>query len=139
MRRYELTDYAEMASWYEARGEGVPAPQFLPRVGLLEPGVAAGFLTATDTAVCWIGDFVSNPTAPGMARGRALAAIARGLLEEAKTLGYESAILMSREPGILRQAQRMAFRPLGEFAMMYRASRSDEPGCPSDNHAEALV
>lgn len=136
MRRYEATDYAEMASWYEARGNAVPPPQFLPRVGFFEPGIAAGFLTATDTAVCWIGDFISNPSASGMARGRALVAIARRLLLEAEALGFEASILTSREPGILRQAERMAFKPLGNFAMMYRASGSDEPGT-SDNSVEA--
>lgn len=127
MRRYEPTDYPEIADWYAARGEIALPLECFPRTGLILPGVAAGFLYATDSALALIDCVVTNPEASPMARGRAVSGVLRALLDEAGKQGFRIVAGSTRYRGMRRSAERIGFKYTGDFAMMFAATTFAEP------------
>jgi hypothetical protein len=85
MRPFELSDLAELNSWYRARGDQPISIELLPPTGFIEPGVAAGFLYLTNSSLALIEGFVSNPAASSEARHQALSAITAAILDLAET------------------------------------------------------
>lgn len=120
MRRYAPSDCAEVAGWYEARGERAPPPDTLPTLGLIVPGAAAGWLYRTDSSVCLLEGFVTNPAAPLRARHRAIGAIIDALIEEAKAEGFRYVVGMARSNGIASVARRRQFKAIGAHVMLTR-------------------
>lgn len=133
MRRFRPTDYGEIAGWYETRGRTPPGLACLPMTGFIVPGVAAGFLYATDSALGIIDCLVSNPSASVLARGRALVAISSALVAAAENMGVRALVTTTREPGVIRQAERMAFRQVGQFVTMVREVPATDRVEPATN------
>ncbi len=90
VRRYHLDDFKEVAEW--GKGWGFTyEPDLFPKVGFIVPGVAAYFLYATDSAVCYLEHMVSNPKTFGRERDLALKMVVEAILEEAAKRGYRVA------------------------------------------------
>lgn len=122
MRRYTPRDYEEMAGWYRAREMTVPPPDTLPLNGAIVPGIAAGFLYATDSTVAFMENFVTNPRAGLRERSKAITRIAEALAEEAHVLGFRSIVLTTGHTGIARKARALGYVDVGERRMMIRAT-----------------
>lgn len=117
MRTYRPDDYEELKAWCQDRQMRVPQPDDLPLFGLIEPGVAAGFLVMTDTRTAILDFFISNPQAHAIRRGRAVDIIILGLMERARYLGVKRLLCDTQIDTIKRKALNLAFEPLGQYSV----------------------
>lgn len=118
MRRFEPADIDEVNGWCAARGLDPLDPAALPPVGFVEPGLAAGWLYRTDADLALVEGLVTNPTVPLRQRSRAVDAVTRALLDEAKAFGVRRVVAFCREPGVARRAVRLGFAQAGEYTMV---------------------
>lgn len=89
MRRYVDQDFETICQWFEAREMSRPNRKDLPKVGMIEDGVAAGFLVQTDSSVAFLEFFVSNPAAGRKKRKRSLDSIADELVKVARSFKFK--------------------------------------------------
>jgi hypothetical protein len=102
-----------VSAWATAQGIEALVPAILPRVGVVEPGVAAGWLYQTDSGIGLLEQFVTNPDASGKARHAAVDAIGLELLSRAKDLGLTRVILHTSHRSIARMCIRRGFEYRG--------------------------
>lgn len=115
IKEYTPKDYYEISSWFWGRDMAVPLPEDLPEVGLIVPGVAAGFLIWTDTSVAILDFFITNPKEISFKRGRALNDIIDGLMLRAKQIGFTKVKCDSNIAAIQRKAKSLGFSDLGTY------------------------
>lgn len=120
MRAFRRDDLAEVNAWYDGHGMPTLPPAAIPVQGIIEPGVAAGFLYRTDSGICLLEGFVSRPGCGPKARHAAVEAITDGLVEAAQIQGFRHAIAICRDTAIEKRAARHGFRLMGRFAMYGR-------------------
>lgn len=118
MRSFRTEDMGMVNSWYMAHGDQPITLDSLPQTGLIEPGIAAGFLYKTDSNIAWLEGFVTNPEAPPSARNEALDNIANALMVSAKALGFRQVIAMVENPRMMLRADRHGFKGIGAYVMM---------------------
>lgn len=106
MKTFTDGDMFAINTWRIARGLPAQDRSLYPRIGLVEPQVAAGFLYATDSCLCMLDGFITNPNASMLKRGRALDKIADVLIELARHHGYKRIVAISSNGGILRLAEK---------------------------------
>jgi hypothetical protein len=99
--------------WAVAQGIEPMLDEILPRVGIIKPGVAVGWLYQTDSGVGLIEQFVTNPKAPGRDRHAAVDEIGIALLGEAKRLGLVRVFLHTSHRSIARMCLRLGFQYRG--------------------------
>jgi len=104
-----------MVEWFQMRGEIAPTRYDLPMVGFVCPGIAAGFLIATDTKTAVIDFLVTNPSAQKIHRGKAIDKIARALISYAKKQGYNFIKCDSKIDSIHRKAFELGFQTTGNY------------------------
>lgn len=112
-RDFQIEDLDAINEWMEARGLRPVPRSMLPETGRIVPGVAAGFLFQTDSAIAMLDHFVSNPGADYDQRQAALDGIAEDLLGRAKALGFMHIIAMTKIDGIRDRALRLGFHEAG--------------------------
>jgi hypothetical protein len=108
----------EVQRWAINQGVEPMAPDSLPAAGVIEPGVAVGWLYQTDSKVGFLEQFVTNPEAPGRARLAAVDAIASALMAQAKGLGITKVVAMTRHRSIGRIAIRHGFTYAGPMHVL---------------------
>ncbi len=81
-------DLVVIATWREARGLPHWPERWLSPTGYWVPGLAAGWLIATDTGRAYLEDIIANPGADPAEYGRALFAVERTIAAEARSRGY---------------------------------------------------
>src|ERR1700677_1161763 len=90
VRKYQKTDYKEVESWFHKRN--IPITEdYLPEHGFIAPGIAAGYLYATDANFCLFECFISDPSVAKSECHKALREIVTCLIQEAKELGFKDA------------------------------------------------
>jgi len=89
MRAVEEHDFIAINEWLEGRKASFIPYALYPEIGLIEEGVAAGFLTLTDTRLALMENFVSNPKADGREREKAIMAIIEELERIGSQMGYK--------------------------------------------------
>jgi hypothetical protein len=109
------TDLPAIASWHNAHG-AAPDLGLLPPTGVVEPGVAAGFLFLAGP-VAFLDGYVTNPSAPLRARSQAIDAITKALLIAAKAAGARRVLGLCESPGIIRRAAKYGLRPMSGCAV----------------------
>ena len=120
IRPYNLGDIPELDRWHRAQRGDPLAVEFLPPFGLIEPGVAAGFLSLTDCKVGMLDGFMSNPEAPLRARRDALEAIVSRLTDVAAARGMRRLFGLTTTHGIQAMAKRAGYADRGEYRVMAR-------------------
>lgn len=120
MREFETKDYAQLCSWYEARGLPKPRLRYLPGTGRIMDGIAAGFLVRTDTPIAWLEFFISNPACGRKRRHSALEKIAGALIEDARRLGYSGVTASTQNHSIKELARRLKFKAVGDFETFFK-------------------
>jgi hypothetical protein len=111
---------ADVASWYFAHHGSELDLQYLAPVGLIEPGVAAGFLVLTTAGVAMLDGFVTNPEAPLRARRAGLTGIMERLIAMAAEAGFQRVFGMTTVHGMVALCKRQGFRKAGDFAVLVR-------------------
>lgn len=117
MRPVDNLDLADLSRWYEARGQGRVRRDMLPHHGVMVPGVAAGFLYRTDSGICILDGYVTNPEAPVTKRAEALREITDFLLESARFGGASYCMALCKTRGVEKLARRNGFERVGVYAL----------------------
>jgi len=120
IRPYNLGDIPDLDRWHRAQRGDPLQVDHLPPFGLIEPGVAAGFLSLTDCKVGMLDGFISNPEAPLRARRDALGAIVSQLTDVAAARGMRRLFALTTTHGIQALGKRAGFSDGGEFRVMFR-------------------
>lgn len=109
MRKFEEEDYFTIQEWFARRLIKAPLKEMLPPTGLIEDGLAAGFLIKTDTPAGVLDFFISNPQANRLNRLEAIYDVAQGLIVSAKQAGIKSLICSTRFSNVKQIAIKHGF------------------------------
>ena len=120
LRAFNPLDLDEMNRWYTLRQEPSVRVEMLPRLGFIAPGVAAGFLYQTDSALALVEGLVSNPEALLCRRVKALSMILAALTEAAKDFGFKLVVGSSKRTGPVSLTLRQGFRKIGSYEMVVK-------------------
>lgn len=119
-------NYEFIKELYKMNGISPFAKEFLPTCGYIAFDksllIAAGFLLCTDTNLCFIEYFVSNPTVDWKIRNDAIIMIVEALLEDAKTFGFKVACANFKNKRLAEKASKLGFRV--DSQQYFLASRS---------------
>ncbi len=105
-------DFEEIKKWFERRGMHCPEIDLFSKNGLIVDDVAAGFLYSTDSGVCFLENFITNPDSNKKERLMALDLIAQDLCSLAEDLGFKLIFGFSTYPGIVKLAHSLYFNSL---------------------------
>ena len=106
-----LEDWPVIQDWFNARGLKVPK---LPPTGFMVDGVAACFLTKTDSGVALLEAYVTNRLASPQDRDAALDVLTTELIHEARDCGFTSLIAITTDMGLCARAvERHGFTYVG--------------------------
>jgi len=112
VRVVTLEDWPVIQHWFGTRGDAVAK---LPPTGFIVDGVAACFLTKTDSGVAFLEAYVTNPEAPAAARSDALDQLTARLIEEARDCGFSSLVALTIDRGLCARAvERHGFTYVGQ-------------------------
>lgn len=119
-RVFRDEDIDEINDWFEERNEAGISLDVLSRTGLIVPGVACGFLYATDSRICFLDFYVSNPNIPYEYRQKAMDIITEKHLATATERKYRFIFAGSDKSGIIDRCKRLGFTSQGsqEFFTM---------------------
>jgi hypothetical protein len=109
MRRFTVEDYNEISTWYLSRNMTPVRQDFLPPVGFIVPGVAAGFIMQTDSNLAILEPFISNKESKSIERHEALDKIMAALVEYAKSTECKGIFGFSTSHPMIRRALRQGF------------------------------
>ena len=109
VRRYTKEDEKEVIGWFHSRKIDI-TPDYLPKVGFLEPGIAAGFVYQVDANFCIFESFISNPNTSKSERKEALREIVTEMIKEAKQLGYKDAYGFATSPTMIEHGYEQGFK-----------------------------
>lgn len=110
IRVFRDEDIDEINGWMESRAAGRIPSEFLSRTGYIAPDVACGFLYATDSRICFLDFYISNPKIPAEKRSEALDKITISLIKTAKERKYKLIMGASSHKGIIDRCIRFGFK-----------------------------
>lgn len=92
IRLVEKKDLKIIADWYKNHGQEAEQADFLSDIGFIVDNIAAAFLYTTNSSVCWIESYISNPESNKKDRKKALDLITEAIIQKAKDLGFMAII-----------------------------------------------
>ena len=106
-RLYTKEDYPIIVEWWEDWG-WTPFPEIaLPKTGIIisKDGVdlAASFIYATDSCVCWAENFISNKKAPRDLRKGSIEFLIEKTVEEGKNQGFLIMMSSVEHEGLIKK------------------------------------
>jgi hypothetical protein len=120
MKRYTPDMYDQINDWFRSRKfDSIPS-KFLSHTGFIVPGVAVGFLIETNTAVCFLEPFISNPKAPKELREKSLAGIVEALEQEASKLGYRFCYGIATSPTMIDHGLKRGWLDMGDYKVIVK-------------------
>lgn len=121
IRDFEISDLEEIDTWYQTHGKPDGCPfRYVPNIGVIEPGVAAGFLYKTDGYFAILENFITNPKAGPMKRNDAIYAIFEELLKRAKDFGFEEVYAITNVESVMQRAVNKGFSKVGVYSIYSR-------------------
>lgn len=114
LKAYEQDkNYSTVCGLYELNHMTPVEKGFLPAVGHIayddRTPIAAGFLLCTDTSLCIIEYFVSNPNVDWKLRSDAIIMIIRELIEDSRFLGFSRVVASFDSDRLLEKAKETGF------------------------------
>jgi hypothetical protein len=82
----------------------------LPRLGVIVPGVAVGFLRRCEGSQGILDNYLTNPNAPAQERDEALSLITKTLISVAKSQGVKHLLAYTRDKNTEMRAKRFGFQ-----------------------------
>lgn len=120
LRRYKLSDYEEVNSWFRKyKGNDFPKEHLAP-TGFIVPGIAVGFLIKTDANCCFLEPFIANTDASPEDRDKALTQILTSLISEAKALDFNFIFGISTAPTMIERALKLGFQNEGVSTLVMK-------------------
>lgn len=120
-RPVEHEDRETINAWYAMRGFHPIGEHLFPDVGYIVPGIGAGFIYQTDSSLCFIEGYISNPTSTKAERKEAFDAITVSLIHAAKDHGFTSMLAYTKHEEIAKRCDRFQFQRQGDYTL-YRRS-----------------
>jgi hypothetical protein len=120
MRLFDQEAFEEVNAWNRARGHREWTAEELPSMGMMVPGVAAGFMYQTDSTVAFLENFISNPEAKASEVSEAIDELVDFFRSQAKNLDIQRLVIFSKKRSIGKRAQKLGFSHVGEW-QGYRA------------------
>lgn len=118
VRSFEKKDFDQLEKWFKYRNLYMNDVCFFPPTGFIYPGVAAGFLYTTDSAIGIIDSFISNPYSNGKERDKALNGITECLLGAARQKGCKLVKCDTQLEAIETRAKRFGFKYNGLYCSL---------------------
>lgn len=100
-------DYGQLCLWWDKRNLPHVSLKDLPITGYIVENVAAGFMYFTDSKLCFIEHFISNPDVPRETRDKALDTVVENLLLAATG---KTVVSFSYIPAIIERSKRFGFK-----------------------------
>lgn len=119
VRQVTELDLREVKRWYKLHEDIFPEGM-LPPIGLIVPGVAAGWLVKTDAGFGMLEGFITNPEAPANMRNLALDEITLGLIDRAKNAGLPRVVALFSNDAIASRAKKHGLKDIGLYRMASR-------------------
>lgn len=118
MRPVEPKDLDEINGWRLQRHLKPIPEDMIPKIGLIEPGLAAGFLISTDCSIAFLEYFITNRFAGIEERKGALEAIGEKLMEIAKEKGFRFISVYTQGKTMRQTCKRHGLTELGTTIML---------------------
>jgi hypothetical protein len=116
MREFQPSDFSEFRSWHLERNVPAPPLELLSPTGLVEPGLAMGFVyLSPPLALCDC--FVTSPSAPAQERKEALRSLALALFDLARDRGCLLVLGQTRLSPVHDLAEAVGARDLGPHSV----------------------
>jgi hypothetical protein len=119
-RMFQPKDYSQIERWGCARDVAPPPIGLLSDLGLIVDDVAAGFLYITNSDICFLEGFITNPEADKNDRHEALNGITLELINLAKEAGCKLIKCDTRLDKIVTRAKDFGFVELGQYKTFIR-------------------
>lgn len=116
IREYKPTDYETIKGWCKARNINAPEESALPKTGFIDDELAVGFLYSTDSSVCMIDGYVSNPNSGKEDRSLALDKITDFLICSARSLGFKFVKADTKNKSISARCLKHGFIDSGNYS-----------------------
>lgn len=115
VRRVVDLDFDEVGKWVEVRGGSLPNRDLFPPTGFIVDGIACGFIYFTNSSVCILDCYLSNPFTDKELRDEALNLITTELIKYAKSHGCKLLKCDTKLDVIKKRALKHGFKPLGAY------------------------
>jgi len=109
MRAFKKEDISEINSWLLGRDIEPLDEIDIPKYGMIEPEVAAGFVCFTDTTTCFLEVFLSNPFANKRKVSQSIMKIAKWGLRLASTANMKRCLIITNNRSLKRRAKSLGF------------------------------
>lgn len=119
-RRVIESDFGVINKWFGLRGEPNIPKGYFPDVGFIAENVGAGFLYQTDSTLCFIDGYISNPASTKAEREDAFEWITRSLLLTAKEHKFTMVLAYSQNPAVKKWCDKFNFELKGEYRLYAR-------------------
>lgn len=119
-RPVEIEDREVINFWYGLRGMNWLHEHLFPDVGYIVPGIGAGFIYQTDSSLCFIEGYISNPKSTKEERKEAFDAITISLIHAAKDHGFQTMLAYTHHEEIAKRCERFQFQRKGDYALYKR-------------------
>lgn len=119
-RPVEVEDRDTINAWYAMRGLPELHEHLFPDVGYIVPGVGAGFIYQTDSSLCFIEGYISNPSSTKAQRKESFDHITNALIRAAKEHGFRSILAYTQNEEIAKRCERFQFQRKGDYTLYAR-------------------
>jgi len=120
MVRFSEEHIPEINSWYCQRGMETLSKHLFPDVGFIVRGVGAGFIYQTDSSLCFLDGYISNPESTKEHRKDSFDKITHALILTAKDHGFRSILAYTQNPEISKRCERFGFGLRGTYNLFVK-------------------
>lgn len=117
MRRVTKDDIQTINSWYAIRGMQTLGEHLFPDIGFIVDNVGAGFIYQTDSSLCFLDGYVSNPGSTKDQRKTAFDSISNALILTAKAHGFSQILAYTKNSEIRKRCERFQFMLRGDYTL----------------------
>ena len=117
MKKLERKDLDQINKWYRLRALPNIDINDLPVIGYIEDHVAAGFLYQTDSQICILGSYVTNPQASRGKRKESLFEISDALIDYARESNFKRIFATTKLDCIEKMCHTFDFKEIGTYKM----------------------
>lgn len=119
IRPFKKEDISTINEWEMGWELNTSSIDHYPETGFIVEGVCAGFLYKTDSSICFIDGYISNPKSDKKERKKALDLITRALLWSAKE-NFSTCVVYTQNPSIRNRFLDNDFKPKGNHLMLVK-------------------
>jgi poly-gamma-glutamate capsule biosynthesis protein CapA/YwtB (metallophosphatase superfamily) len=120
IRAFKKEDIQTVNEWEKAWGLNPSALDHYPETGFIVEEVCAGFLYKTDSSICFIDGYISNPKTEKEIRKKALDLVTEEIFKAGKEMGFKTCIAYTENPAVRSRCLDNNFKPKGNHLMLVK-------------------